>query len=85
MYIFHDHLCVYLSLAGFPHYYMDPDVSCGNSRGCPVVAHYWADLQSVHWFRSYDNLVPNAKCQQVLVLGVCLVWMVIFPVTSRDP
>ena len=35
--------------------------------------HYWADLQSVHGFRCYDNIAPNAKCQRVLVLALCLV------------
>ena len=35
--------------------------------------HYWADLQSVHRFRCCDNIVPNAKCQRVLVLALCLV------------
>jgi len=30
--------------------------------GCPVIVHYWADLQSVHGFRCYDNIAPNAKC-----------------------
>jgi len=29
MYIGHGRLCVCLSLAAFPHYYMDPDVSWG--------------------------------------------------------
>jgi len=45
--------------------------------------HHWADLQSVHGFRCYnnialrgfaigarDNIVPNAECQRVLVLAV---------------
>jgi len=27
-----------------------------------VVVHYWADLQSVHGFRCYDNTTQNAKC-----------------------
>ena len=35
--------------------------------GCPLVVNYWADLQSVHRFHCYDNIAPNAKCQQVLV------------------
>jgi len=35
--------------------------------------HYWADLQSLHGFRCYDNIAPNAKCQRVLVLPLCLV------------
>jgi len=46
--------------------------------GVPPVVHHWADLQSVHRFRFYDNIVPhrigigahdsiaeNAKCQTV--------------------
>jgi len=72
MYIGHGHLCVCLSLAAFPHYCTDPDVSWGNGRGCPLVVHHWADLQSVHGFRCYDNIAPNAKCQRVLVLALCL-------------
>jgi len=57
MYIGHARLCVplclsvCLSLAACPHYCTDPDVSWGNGRGCHVVMHYWADLQSVHGFR----------------------------------
>jgi len=35
--------------------------------------HCWADLLSVHGFRCYDNIMPNAKCWRVLVLAVCLV------------
>jgi len=27
----------------------------------------------VHRFLCYDNIVPNAKCQRVLVLTLCLV------------
>jgi len=56
-----------------------------SGMGCPLVVQYWADLQSVHGFRCCDNIAPhvlavgahysvaaNAKCQRVLVLGVCL-------------
>ena len=39
--------------------------------------HYWADLQSVHGFRCYDNIALNAKCQRVHVVVLCLVGMVI--------
>jgi len=62
-----------LSLAAFPHYCTDPDVSWGNGRECPPVVPYWADLQSLHGFRCYDNIAPKAKCQQVLVLALFLV------------
>jgi len=37
---------VCLSAAVRPHYCTDPDVTWGRSRGCPLVVHYWADLQS---------------------------------------
>jgi len=73
MYIGHGRLCVCLSLAAFPHYCMDLDVTWGNVRRYPLVVHYWADLQLVHGFCCYDNTAPNAKCQRVLVLAQCLV------------
>jgi len=41
--------------------------------GCPLVVHYWADLQSVHGFHCYDNIAPNVKCQRVRELALCLV------------
>ena len=56
MYIGHGRLCVCLSLFAFPHYYTDPDVTWQNGRVCPVVVHYWVDLESVHGFRCYDNI-----------------------------
>ena len=48
-------------------------------QGFPLVVHYWADLQSVHGFRCYDNIAPNAKCHRVhvLVLALCLVELLI--------
>jgi len=46
-------LCVYLSIAAFPHCCTDPRATWGNGRGCPLVVHYWADLQSLHEFRCY--------------------------------
>jgi len=53
--------------------YTNPDVTWGSGRVCPLVVHYWANLQSVHGFRCYENIAPNAKCQRVLVLALCLV------------
>ena len=47
----------------------------------PLVVHCWTDLQSVHGFRCYDNIAPNAKCQRVIVLALCLVHSV--DVTSK--
>jgi len=43
-----------------------------DGRGYPLVVHYGADLQSVHGFRWYDNIAPNAKCQRELVLVLCM-------------
>ena len=66
-------VCVCLSTATCRHYCTDRDVTWGNGKGCPLVVHYWADLQSVHGLHCYGNIVPNAKCQRVLVLALCLV------------
>jgi len=44
--------------------------------GCPLVVYYWADLPPVHKFRYYDNIAPNAKCQPVLVLALCMAFPV---------
>jgi len=75
---------VCLSLLAFSHYCMDPDVTSGNGRGCPLVVYYWADLQSVHGFRCYDNIAPNAKCQRVLVLVLCLVSVGVVSLATVD-
>jgi len=48
-------LRICLSLAAFPHYCTDPDVTRGNGRGCPLVLHHCADLQPVHEFRCCYN------------------------------
>jgi len=37
------------------HYCTDPDVTWRSGRGCPLVVHYWADLQSVHGLCCYGN------------------------------
>ena len=66
MYIGHGRLCVCLTVAAFPHYCTDPYVTLGNGRECPIVVHYWADLQSVHGFHCYNNIAPNAKCHECL-------------------
>ena len=58
-------LCVCLSAAVRPHYCTDPDVTWGHGRGCLLVVHYWADLQSGHGLRCYGNitrtLVPSLR------------------------
>ena len=47
-------VCVCLSAC--PHYCTDRDVTWGSGSGCPLVVHYWADLQSVHGLRCYGNI-----------------------------
>jgi len=59
-------LCVCLSVAVFPQYCMDPDVTWRNGRGCPLVVHYWADLQSLHVSRCYDNIARTRNVSQCL-------------------
>jgi len=51
-------LCVSvcLSAAVRPNYCTDPDVTSGRGRGCPLVVHYWVDLQSGHGLRCYGNI-----------------------------
>jgi len=76
MYSGHAHLCVCLSVPRhIPTLLHGPgcNLGGGNCSRCPLVVHYWADLQSVYGFRCYDNIAPNAKCQRVLVLALCLV------------
>jgi len=83
MYSGHASLCVWLSvcvsLRGcMPTLLHGPGCNLGNGRGCSLVVQYWADLQSMHGFRFYDNIAPhvlairahdsiaaNAKCQRV--------------------
>jgi len=45
MYIDHDRLCVCLSIAAFPYYCTDPDVTLGNGRGAPSCALLGGGLQ----------------------------------------
>ena len=62
MYCGHARLCVCvclsvcLSVRGcMPTLLYGPDATWGSGRGCPLVVHYWADLQSVHGLRCYGN------------------------------
>jgi len=71
MYIGHDRLWVCLSLTTFLHYCMDLDVTWGNGRGCHLVVHYWAYLQSVHAVACISLLRQHsAKCE--MSAGACM-------------
>jgi len=49
-------VCVSVRAAVRPHYCTDPNVTWGRGRGCTLVVHYWADLQSGHGLRCYGNI-----------------------------
>ena len=66
MYIGYTHVSVCLSLTACPHCCMDPDVTLGIGRGCPVVVHYWVDLQSVRGFHCYDNIARTRNVSKCL-------------------
>jgi len=76
MYIDLAHLCVYLcvclsvclSVATCPYYCVDSDVTWGNGGGCPLVVHYWADLQLVHGFRCCDKIARMRNVSECLYL-----------------
>jgi len=72
MYCGHVRLCdclsVCLSAAACLQYCMDPDVTWGSGGSCPLVVHYWADLQPVHRLRCYGNITRTlvyAGCARV--------------------
>ena len=67
-------VCVCLTAAACQQYCTDPDVTWGSGRGCPLIVHYLADLQSVHWLRCYGNITRTRNVSEyMLVLALCLV------------
>jgi len=53
---------------------MDPDVTWGRGRGCPLVAHYLVDLQLGHGLRCCGNITRTQNVSEyMLVLALCLV------------
>jgi len=45
-----------------------------SGRVCPLVVHYWTDLQSVHGLRCYGSITRTRNVSEyVLVLALCLV------------
>jgi len=81
IYCGHSRLCVCLSAAACLHYCTDLDVTWWSGRGCPLVVHYWTDLQSVHGLRCYGNITRTRNVSEYkLVLAVCIVSLAL----SRD-
>ena len=75
-------LSVCMSVAVFPHYCMDPDVTWRNGSGCPLFVHYWADLQSVHGFRCYDNVDRTRSVSECLYS--LYAWLLLLYCPARD-
>ena len=75
MYCGQPHLCV----CPWRHC-MDPDVTWGSGRGCPLVMQYWADLQSGHGSHCYGNTTRMRNVSEyMLVLDLCLVTVITEP------
>jgi len=65
---------VCLSAAVRLRYCTDPDVTCWNGKGFPLVVHYWANLQLGHRLRCYGNITRTRNVTEyMLVLALCLV------------
>jgi len=68
---------VCLSAAACLHYCTNPDVTWWSGRGCPLVVHNCADLQSVYGLRCYGNITRTRNVSEyMLVLALCLVYLV---------
>jgi len=64
---------------------MDPDVSWSNGRGCSLVVHYWADLQSVHGFRCYDNSAERQMSASACTRSIPgLLWSSVSLITRKE-
>ena len=46
----------------------------GNGSGCPLVVHYWADLQSLHGPRCYDNIAQTRNISEYTCLYSFYAW-----------
>jgi len=66
---------VCLSAAACLHYCRDPDVTWGSGRGCPLVVHYWADLQPVHGLRCYGNITRRRNVSKYMCLYSLHAWL----------
>ena len=66
-------VCVCLSVRGhIPTLLHGPGCNLGSGRGCPLVVHYWADLQLVALL--YGNIARTRNVSEyMLVLALCLV------------
>jgi len=72
-------LWVCLSVLGrMPTLLHGPGCNLGSGRGCPLVVHYWSDLQSVHGLHCYGNITGRWNVSEyMLVLALCLVYYIL--------
>ena len=63
-------------------YCTDLGVTWRNGRGCPLVVYHWADLQSVHRFRCYDNTVRTRNVGECFYLFYA--WLSFVSTTMND-
>jgi len=77
MYCGHARPCVCLSVCSrMPTLLHGPGCNVGCGRGCPLVVHYWVDLQLVHRLRCYGNITRTRNVSEcMLVVALCLVIM----------
>ena len=76
MYSGHDRLCVCLSLAAFPHYCTDPDVTWGNGRdvpsNCALLGGFAIGARvSFPWQHSAESEMSASACTRSMP-GFCL-------------
>jgi len=75
MYCGHPRLGVCVSVRGrMPTLLLGPGVTWGSGRGCLLVVHCWADLQSRHGLLCYGNITLTRNVSEyMLVFALCLV------------
>ena len=78
MYRGHPRLCVCVSVRGrMPAVLHGPGCNLGSRRGCPLVVHCWADLQSGHGLCCYGNVTRTRNVSEYMpVLALCPVYLV---------
>ena len=77
MYSIRLYVCLSVSVHGrMPTLLHRPGCNLGEWYGCPLVVHYWADLQSVHGLDCYDNTARMWNVSECLYSLVCLVYFI---------
>jgi len=76
MYCGHPRLCVCLSVRSrVPAQLHGPGCNFGSGRGCPLVVHCWADLQSGHGLRCYGNITRTRNVSEYMLVLALYAWL----------